>query len=201
MSISIRRPALGLLAAASLLAIGAAPASAGVLTASTGDCGSQSLSRPFVPWLDFANYTPLPGGDFESGAQGWSLADGAAVTAGGRNGSAALSLRSGASATSPPICVGLGHPTIRFFTKRDSGWLLSGGVRVEVLYTAGDGAPQSLSVGIVSGTSSWQPTLPVPILVNALALDGVTEVAFRYTAVGSADWSMDDVWVDPWARK
>lgn len=175
MSLVPRRLALGAVAAASLFALTASSASAGVLVSSAEDCGAQPLSKPFTPWLDYANYTPL-----SSGTQ---------------------SLASGQSIVSPSICVGLDHPTIRFFAKRESGFAPTSLLRVEVLFTDDDGGgSRSLPVGVVLNNGSWQPTLPLPIVVSALALDGQTSVAFRYTAVGG-NWSIGDVWVDPWARK
>ena len=103
------------------------------------------MSKTFLPWLDLADYTALSGADFETGAAGWSL-DGSAVTrgnepyhVGGAGDSKSLALSSGDSATSPAICVGITHPTIRFFAKRRSGGLVSlSTLRVDVLFeTAG----------------------------------------------------------------
>jgi len=68
--------------ACAALALGATSANAGVLVGSVSSCDDQPLSKPFMPWLDVANYTPLPGGDFEHGASGWKLSGGAAVAAG-----------------------------------------------------------------------------------------------------------------------
>src|SRR5262245_22609062 len=78
----------------------------------------DSLSRPFTPWLDFAQYTQAPSGDFDS-IDGWTL-NGASAVAGGEpwgGGADALSVPAGANAVSPPVCVTLAHPTIRFFAK------------------------------------------------------------------------------------
>ena len=78
-----RRPKLRIGATASIalaaLALGAATANAGILVSSAGSCDGQPLSKPFTPWLDYANYTPLPGGNFESGAAGWTLSGGSTV--------------------------------------------------------------------------------------------------------------------------
>jgi hypothetical protein len=50
--------------------------------------------------------------------------------------------------------------------------------------------------------STWQPTLPQVLLANAtgiLSLDGLTSnVQLRLTALGTASWKVDDVYVDPW---
>jgi hypothetical protein len=190
------------------LAVGASTASAGVLVASSPSCADQAVSRTFLPWLDFANYTALSGADFESGAAGWSL-DGSAIATGnepyrvgGAGDSKSLALSSGDSATSPAICVGLAHPTVRFFAKRQSGgWLSASSLRVDVLFETASGAVASLPIGLVGNAGSWQATSPMLVVANLLPLlpGETTPVAFRFTAQGG-DWSIDDVWVDPYGR-
>src|SRR5690348_4269920 len=81
-------------------------------------CTDQPLSRPFLPWLDLAQYQIAPDGGLESGAASWTLS-GAAVTAGGQpwgGGSQSLSVPAGSSAVTAPICITPFHPTIRFFS-------------------------------------------------------------------------------------
>src|SRR5687767_6114566 len=45
----------------------AAPANAGLLVASAPDCTTGTLTKPFSPWGDNANYVLGPGGSFEGG--------------------------------------------------------------------------------------------------------------------------------------
>ena len=192
------------------LAASAASANAGVLVASAPSCADQALAKTFLPWLDVADYTALAGGDFEAGAARWSMADGAVVASGNEpwrvgasNDSRSLSLPDGASATSPAICVGITHPTIRFFAKRRSGAMLSSAsLRVEVLFETADGDVATLPIGSVMNGGSWQPTSPMVIAANLLPLlpGEMTPVSFRFTAHG-ADFSVDDVWVDPYSRR
>ena len=66
------------LAATALALLAAAPTS----NASTSSCYYGPSSQPFAPWGDLASYTPVPGGTFESGAPGWTLAGGARVVSG-----------------------------------------------------------------------------------------------------------------------
>lgn len=201
MSLTPRRLALGLAAAASTLAVAAAPASAGLVVGSASNCGPQPVSKPFTPWLDYADYTRMPGGDFESGAEGWELSGGAEVVEGGSGGASSLRLPAGSSATSPAICAGIEHPTSRFFVKRTSGGLGAlHDLRVDVLYEDAGGTVQSQPIATVPGSSSWQPSLPLPTVVNNLALTDQTPIAFRYTPQGGS-WAIDDVWVDPWRKK
>lgn len=192
------------------LAAGATTADAGLLVASAPDCQAQSLSRTFLPWWDIANYTALSGGDFEGAGDGWSMTGGAALAGGnesfdvgGTDDARSLSLPAGASATSPAICVGLSHPTIRFFNKRQSGgWLSLASVRVDVLFETSTGSVASLPIGFAGSGGSWQPTSQMLVVANLLPLlpGEQTPVAFRFTAQG-ADFSVDDVWVDPYSRK
>jgi hypothetical protein len=194
------------------LSVSATSANAGLLVDAAESCDEQSLSQPFTPWLDFANYTPLGGGDFESAAAGWTLSGGAAVASGnetfyvaGAGDASSLSVPSGAVATSPPICVGLEHPTVRFFAKRTAGGLLGlGSLRVDVLFENNLGVISSLPIGVVGTTAGvWQPTLPMTVIANLLPLlsGDHTAVAFRFTSTLGGSFSIDDIQVDPYQRK
>jgi hypothetical protein len=100
------------------------------------------------------------------------------------------------------MCVGIGHPVMRFFARRTSNWLLDT-LKVEVLFEAAGGQVNSLPVGLVLGGASWQPTLPFPVLASLLPLlpGEKTPVQFRFTPVGSGTWQIDDVFVDPWRAR
>ncbi|HUR83985.1 MAG TPA: hypothetical protein VMY78_01450 [Solirubrobacteraceae bacterium] len=208
--LSLRTGATAVVACAALAA-SAATADAGILVASASSCDDQALSKPFEPWLDPADYTALSGGDFEGDGAGWSTTGNAAIAngnetfkVGGAGDAKSLAIGAGGSATSPSICVGIEHPTIRFFAKRRSAGLLSSlsTLRVEALTETATNAILTTPVGVVASPNSWQPTLPLPIVTNLLPLlpGEHTAVAFRFTAVGG-DWSVDDVWVDPYNRR
>jgi hypothetical protein len=150
----------------------------------------------------------VAGGTFEDGGRGWSLAGGAKVVAGnetfyvaGARDSRSLSLPAGSSATSPSTCVGLDRPVLRLFA-RNQGSLLST-LRVDVLFEDAGGAVRSLPIGVLLGGPGWKPTLPVLVVANLLPLlDGGTPVAFRFTPQGAGGkWQIDDVHVDPRARR
>jgi hypothetical protein len=184
-----------------------ARAHAGVLVRASPPCDGQPLERPFLPWLDPAHYTLAPDGAFSGGAKGWQRS-GARVVAQnepyrvhGDHATAALDLPEGSSATSPAICVGLEHPTLRFFA-RNTGSLL-GTLQVEVRFEDALGKVHSLPIGVVAGTGGWHPTLPFPVLANLLPLlpGQHTPVAFRFTPVGlNSSWQIDDVYVDPYGK-
>lgn len=193
------------------LTMSATSASAGLLVDAAPNCDEQPLSKPFTPWLDFADYTPLGGGHFESGAAGWDLNGNAAVAAGNEPwyvagpGSSSLAVGAGASATSPVICVGIQHPTIRFFAKRTGAGLLGlGSLRVDVLFENNLGIVNSLPIGLVGTTAGvWQPTLPMLAIANLLPLlsGDQAAVAFRFTSQLGGAFSIDDIQVDPFGRR
>jgi hypothetical protein len=190
------------------LALIAAPASAAEQAGSSADCNAQTLSKPFAPWLDYADYTMPDDASFEGGAAGWTLGNGAAVVAdnepfhvNGADDSSALRLPAGSSALSTPICIGLGHPTLRFFARSNTSLTLST-LRVDVHFRDFSGKERAIPVGVVLPGSRWQPTLPMPVVANLLSLlpGGPSEVTLGFTPMGSATWWIDDVYVDPKAR-
>jgi hypothetical protein len=100
------------------------------------------------------------------------------------------------------ICVGLDRPTLRFFAKSSGGLLSLSTMAVSVRFETSLGLVAELPVGVVLPNTKWQPTLPMPIIANLLPLlpGQMTPVQFRFTPVGGASWSIDDVYVDPKAR-
>lgn len=178
-------------------------AQAGPLVASASDCDSPPLEQPFLRWADPANYVLLRNGILESGRH-WELEGAAALEAQNEHfyvhapdEDTSLALPPGSEATSAPICVGIEHPTIRFFARNEgSAFSL---LVVDVLFEDASGRVRSQTIAVLPGGSSWRPTPPVPLLVNLLPLlpGERTAVAFRFRPYGG-DWSIDDVYVDPW---
>jgi hypothetical protein len=164
-------------------------------------CPEQPLARTFQPWLDPAWYAAAPDGGLEAGAAGWTLDGGAAVVSGnepflvgGRDDSRSLALPPGASATTPEVCIGVEHPTLRFFA-RNTGSPTST-LAVSVVFRG-----RTLSVGAIAAGPEWAPTPVVPVAVNLLSLLGDQQVAFRFTALGErGEWTIDDVYVDPYKK-
>jgi hypothetical protein len=203
---SRRRSALALAGAVLIVALAAPSAHAGLLVASAPSCDTQVLTQPFLPWLDPASYVIAPGGSFETGAAGWALAGTAAVGAGNElwnvtaaSDSSSLGVAPGSSATSPTMCVGLGHPDLRLFARRSGGTPFST-LRVDVLFEDATGAVQTLTIGHVVAGGSWTLTPVMPIVANLLPLlpGNMTPVRFAFTPEDSAAWTIDDVYVDPW---
>ena len=195
-------------AAIGALMLIAPAAQAGPLVASAPDCAAEDLSHPFLPWADPAAYQFAPDGGFEAGAEGWSFEGAAGTVAGhepnyvhGAGDSRSLSLAHGSSATTPTVCVGIEHPTIRFFARRTSGGAGSP-LLVEVLFETASGEVESTSIGLHGAAVGWQPSAPMPVVANLLPLlpGEHTPVAFRFTPIGAGEWRVDDLYVDPYRR-
>jgi hypothetical protein len=184
-----------------------APAGAGTFNASAVGCDGRTYEQPFLRWLDPFHYVLAPNGGLEGGKRNWTLAGGAKVVSGnesfyvgGKSDSRSLYLPSGSSARTRPMCIDLLYPTLRFFAANRGDALLST-LAVDVLYEDAAGVVRSLPIGIVTGGSRWQPTLPQLLLLDVLAplaTDGKLAIAFRFKPVGlGAKWLIDDVYVDP----
>jgi hypothetical protein len=199
----IRRGLLAAITAMAMTGAVAAPANAGILTASAKDCGDESLSQPFAGFGDRAQYKIVPGGSFEGALTDWTLIRGAKVVAGnepwkvgGSNHGKSLVLPAGSSAITAPTCVGLAEPTVRFFAKKNRGLLSTLAVSVYVKTSLGLVVP--VPVGVVLGNGQWKATSPMLIVANLLPLlpGDRTPVAFQFTPL-LGDWQIDDVYVDP----
>jgi hypothetical protein len=199
-------------AALTLVAVAAPTANAGLLVSTASNCDTQQLSQPFAPWADSANYTPVPGGSFEAGAPVWSLTGSAKVVSGNesfgvssKSDSRSLSIPQGSTATSRSICVGLGEPTLRWFQKQSGGLLglgsITSAMTVEVLFEDSLGQTLALPIGAGALNSGWSPSLPAVVIANLLPLlpGQKTAVAFRFRAL-TGNWTIDDVYVDPYSR-
>jgi hypothetical protein len=189
-----------------LAAAGADAASGATQKSSLLSCGGTT-EKPFTQWGDYANYTLVPNGGLEQGAQGWKLTGGARVVSGNESfqvHSAAdrysLLLPAGSSATTPMTCAALLDPTLRYFSKRDAG---GGNLKVEVVYRGllGWTFAHELLLGGSGTSSEWAPSSPSLFLANItglLALKGTTvQVSFRFTPRSGSTFRLDDVYVDP----
>ncbi|WP_354701094.1 hypothetical protein DSM112329_01400 [Paraconexibacter sp. AEG42_29] len=186
------------------LAFAPGAAHASLLAVDPDSCAEQPLGQVFLPFADIAHYTPAPGGDAES-ADALDLTGGATLVdgnepwqVGGAADSTSVRLPAGSSVTTGALCVGLGHPTMRFFAKSQGTGLLSM-LKVEVLFQGVLGLNR-LPIGVALPSSSWTPTLPMTVVANLLPLlpPNSTPVAFRLTPVGSGTWTVDDIYVDPY---
>jgi hypothetical protein len=203
-STRLARACAAALAAGVMALIG--PAGAHAADVAAASCAEQSAAQTFLRWLDPAWYVPAPDSGVEHLAAGWTLLGGATTQdgnepyqVGGPDDQRSLRLPAGSDATTGPMCIGVEHPTVRFFARntgaRDSM------LRVSVVYRDTDGQWQSLAVGLLTGEPSWAPTPILPVAVNLLALLGEQQAAFRFApADDRGDWSIDDVYVDPYRK-
>ena len=167
-----------------------------------GACTTQAFSQPFTALGDSNNYSLVPGGEFNSPSEGWSLFNGAHITQTTRpDGSTggALDMPSGSVAVSPPVCVNLLYPTARVWERSPGG----GSVTVEVVYAATKSATQPKTVGSLEGEGSgW--TLSEPFEVRPELggpEEGNREVRFVFIAGhNDQDSQLYGLWVDPRMR-
>jgi hypothetical protein len=212
----IKRARIALLAAIAAAAFAAmtGSASAGVLVASAPNCDNGPNEQPFAQWDDTTQYFLAPGGNFEGSLGGWDLNGASAVgdqepwRVAGDGGSTALSIPAGRSVVSPTICVGLEHPTMRFFAHRSGGGLLGGVAQLVVTARVETALGQvvEVPVGTISSPTGngtqWNKT-PVQVVLASLLplLPGEhTPIQFRFAAVGTSNWVIDDVYIDPRSR-
>ena len=188
--------------------LGAAAVALAVAPAAEAACTATPTTKAFAAFGDYADYNLAPAGAFESGATGWSLA-GSWVTNGnepwkihGADDSKSLAISAGGKAVSPPICVGIQHPSFRFFARRTSGsW---GALNVKLRYQDATGATNEVTVGSVGGSdAAWHPT-PSLALSTVLPIWNGNQSASVQIVLDPEDyggaWAVDDVYVDPYSR-
>jgi hypothetical protein len=202
----VRKPGLGrivpvLAAAVTALCAVAAPASA----ATTDVCVTPSFSQIFLPWRDTALYTKSPGGDFEGVVAGWTFGAGARVGAGNESfyvgratDKASLTLASGATVVSSPMCIDRTYPSFRFFARNLSAG--QGSLQVDVDWQE-SGVRRTSRAGLdrMAGTA-WTPVRSLRLPTGALSTGRLEPVTFRFTATGGS-YQIDDLYVDPFMRR
>jgi hypothetical protein len=201
LSRSIRRVAVA--------AAGAAVVSAALPALATAACPTTATTQPFERWGDTAAYTLVKNGHFESGTSGWSLTK-AAVASGNESfqvrsatDSKSLAIQSTGTAVSPAFCVGVEHPSFRFFARRTSGsW---GVLYVKLRWTDSTGRTSETVVGALDSTfgTAWAPSRSFA-LATALGLwqpgqSLSVRLVFDLEDAGGA-WAIDDVYYDPYRR-
>lgn len=196
---SIRTLLATMMAALAALAFTAAGAAA---------CSYSGAEQVFRPWGDQHSYVLAPDGGFEAGGSGWTLAGGAAATVGNEafflndpSDSKALSLPSGSSAVSPPICMSLDTPIFRLLARNSGN--TSAGLKVEAVYPL-LGLIRTKTVSTVYGGPNWAPSQQMSTVLTLSTIVGTlvpSAVQIRITPVGSGgNWQVDDLYVDPFAR-
>jgi len=172
-------------------------------SAAASGCPTQPTAQRFLRWGDPGWYAPLPDSGFES-ATGWTLAGGATVVDGNEPffiGSPAdahaLSLPSGASAASTPLCLQVGSPTLRLLVRNQGA--AAARLTVAAIVTDPLGVRRTITLASLVGSAQWAPSLPIAVLVDAGSALAPQPVSFRFTPAGGR-WTIDDVYVDPYGK-
>jgi hypothetical protein len=175
--------------------------------AQASSCKPAPTTKAFAAFGDSADYSLAPDGAFEAGSGQWSLTSSwlqsgnESYKVRAASDSKSLAIKATGKAVSPEFCVGIEHPTFRFFARRTSGtW---GVLNVKVRWTD-NGVTNETVVGSVSGSDmSWQPTRAfslAPVLGiwnNDQAYQ--VQLVFEPEDYGG-NWAIDDVYVDPFTR-
>src|SRR5689334_9536606 len=168
------RPRHAWLAPLTLLALGASLS--GPAAASAAVACPNPTATVFSPWGDTSSYAFSPNGGLENAAAGWTLAGAARVVGGnerfavhGAGDTHSLSLPSGSSATTPPMCIGLFSTKMRFFAVNRGA--ASSRLRVQAVYHGGLGQVLGvLDQGTVSSGGAWYPSPRFTLLGGAAPL-------------------------------
>jgi hypothetical protein len=189
------------LLAASLLALA-------VFAGAAHACSYSGAESVFSPWGDQRSYVLGPDGGFEAGGSGWQLSRGAAVIDGNESyylndagDDSSLSLPSGSSAVSPPVCMAIDTPSFRLFA-RNSGDP-SSRLRVEAVFPL-LGLIRTKTVGTIQAGPTWAPTQSVSTVLSLSTIVGTlipSAVQIRFTPLDSSgSWQVDDLYIDPFRR-
>ena len=171
-------------------------------------CSYTGAEQVFKPWGDSNSYVLAPNGGFEAGGTGWGLSGGAKTVEGNESfylndagDSHALSLPSGSSAVSSPICMALDTPTFRLLARNTGS--ADSGLRVEAVYPL-LGLIRTKTISTVSAGPTWAPSQQMSTVLTLSTIVGTlipSAVQIRITPTGSGgNWQVDDLYIDPFAR-
>jgi hypothetical protein len=187
-----------------LLSLTAAPALAkkepAALAAVQAVCPGQSFGQPFEALEDSNYYTLVEGSEFNEGAAGWELSNGAEVIEAERpDGSSGsqLNLPSGAEAVSPPVCVTLAYPTARVYVQNPATG--NGAVAVSVAYAGTKSEEKPKGSGQLRGQQGeWtlSKSFDVRPQLGGKA-EEVRQVRFHFVAIGKYPTRVFGLYVDP----
>jgi hypothetical protein len=191
------------------VATGVLLAVAGLPAAAQAACPTTTTVKAFSKFGDTRDYSLLSGASFEAGTSGWALTK-ASVISGNESykvrastDSHSLSVDPTGLVVSPSFCVGIEHPTFRFFARQTSGsWAQ---LNVKLRWKEANGQVNETTVGSLSGSSygSWTPT-PSLSLASTLPLwqsgQSVTAQIVLDPEDYGGSWAIDDIYIDPYRR-
>jgi hypothetical protein len=167
--------------------------------ASVASCVAPTLAKSLAAYGDTRDYFLAPSANFDAGATGWQLRNGAGVVSG--NGGKVLRLPAGASAITPLFCVDVDYPTFRLFAAELEGED-EATLAVDVIYPSVATRNVRRSARLKAGS---RMSLSRDIDLHpefAGATPGWRTVAIRLTALGDDDgeFRVDNLFVDPRMR-
>jgi hypothetical protein len=165
-------------------------------------CSYPKATQVFSQWGDDAYYELAPDGGFEAGGTGWAFGSGAGLVSGNEsmylNGSAdqsSLSLPYRGTATSPPFCVDANTPVFRFMALNSGDDHAK--LRVTVTYALTQGTKSRITE--LRTGNSWTATEPLQLDTDGES-ERVARISFTPSEAGG-QWLLDDVYIDPFARR
>jgi hypothetical protein len=186
------------------LALALAAFGALLLTSSAkAACNYPEASQVFSQWNDNAYYQLAPDGGLEEGGSGWTFSGGAGLIEGnesyylnGGDDDTALDLPYGGVATSPKVCVDDTTPQFRLM-------VLNGGkkdtrLKVSVIYEMPNNKNE-LKGFDVRAWGDWQPSDAVKLETKNHE-ERVARISFT-PKEKEGDWLIDDLYIDPFARR
>jgi hypothetical protein len=179
-------------------------------SAQAGTFCSFNYEQPFYGWSDTEWYGLAPGSNFptKTTPTGWSLAGKAAVVAGGNpnrpwSSDYSLYIPANGSATTPAFCVDQYSPYSRIFaTTTTVGKAGVAGLKVDLIYTdAKTNKSVTVNVANLAQQSAWTPTPQFPLISGSVLpkwdSKGQATVKYKFTAINSTAWRIDDLFIDP----
>ena len=178
-------------------------------SAQAASCPNPGAEQVFKPWGDQRNYVLAPDGGFEAGGAGWTLSGSAEVVDGNESyylndtaDSKSLAIPAGSSAASPPICMSLDTPVFRLLARNTGD--PSSRLRVDAVYKL-LGLVQTKVGATLTAGSSWVPSQPISTVLGLSTIVGTlipSAVQIRFTPLDTkGNWQVDDLYIDPWARR
>jgi hypothetical protein len=185
-----------------LLAVAGAVIGLCAFASASQACSYPDAEQVFSQWGDSNYYELAPDGGLEEGGNGWTFLDGAGLVGGNEteylNGAAdetSLSLPYGGVAISPRVCVDESTPVFRLMALNagDDGAKL----RVTVTYEAG--RETTVRAADLRADGEWEPTDPLR-LNGGGNRERVARISFT-PKDDSGEWLIDDLYIDPFARR
>ena len=171
-------------------------------SSSQAACTYPKAEQVFSQWGDEGNYELAPDGGFEAGGSGWGFSGGAALVAENED---SVPERLGRPELAQPALPGDGHqpevlrrqttPTFRFMV-RNAG---DDHTKLRVTVTYENGRDVKTRVIEFRSGEEWSPSEAMQLDTDGES-EGVARISFTPREAGG-EWLLDDVYIDPFARR